>query len=290
MTGHGEASGHDELHTYSIEIRTVNNRYLKTSIRLNDGFGSLEPKVEDLIKKSVKRGSVYAAIKIGRRASANDYRLNDVVLKSYRDQLRNLFPDATESEFRPELLLTLPGVIETNREEDDSALEELWTTLLPCLQTALERLGDMRRREGAAMADDLRRNCSIVADEVAIVAQRAPEVVANYQDRLTERLNQLLAPHEINVEPRDIAREVGMFADRCDISEEIVRLRSHLEQFDKILSESDGAGKKLDFLTQEMFREVNTIGSKANDAEIAQHVIQMKAAIERIREMTQNLE
>lgn len=289
MTGHGEATDRDNLHTVSVEIRTVNNRYLKTSIRLSDGFSSLEPRIEELIKSRVRRGSVYLTIRVDRQASADDFRLNGIVLGSYRAQLLQVFPELSVEHLRPELLLNLPGVIESGRQKE-SEVDETWPVLESALRQALERMDQMRRNEGEAMAIDLRRNCEVIANELDEVEKRAPEVMAIYQERLTERLNSLLAPHEISIEPKDIAREVGVYADRCDISEEVVRLRSHLRQFTEILANEPAAGKKLDFLTQEMFREVNTIGSKANNADIARHVIEMKAAVERIREMTQNLE
>ena len=148
----------------------------------------------------------------------------------------------------------------------------------------------MRADEGRAMADDLRTNCQAVAGELAAIEVRAPLVVESYRDRISERLKKLLAEFDVSVEASDVIREVGLFAERSDISEEIVRLRSHLDQFDSIMQIAESSGRKLEFLTQEMFRETNTIGSKANDAEIARHVIEIKAAIERMREMIQNIE
>lgn len=148
----------------------------------------------------------------------------------------------------------------------------------------------MRAEEGRAMGTDLRSNCTTIAEQLAHVEKRAPRVVDNYRQRITDRLQKLLSEYEVTVEASDIVREVGMFAERTDISEEIVRLKSHLDQFDTIMGEQDVSGRKLEFLTQEMFREANTIGSKANDAEIALHVIEIKASIERMREMIQNIE
>src|SRR5262249_25266571 len=133
-------------------------------------------------------------------------------------------------------------------------------------------------------------NARTIAAELAQIEARAPLVVEAYRGRLTERLNKLLAEVGSRIEPADVVREVGVFAERSDISEEIVRLKSHLEQFDGILAADESQGRKLEFLTQEMFRETNTIGSKANDAEIARHVIEIKTAIERMREMIQNVE
>ena len=140
------------------------------------------------------------------------------------------------------------------------------------------------------MAADLDRNRQEIATELAQIESRAPLVVDGYRRRLTERINKLLGEFEISVQPADLIREVGLFAERSDISEEAVRLRSHLDQFAEIMQLDESSGRKLEFVTQEMFRETNTIGSKANDAEIGRHVIDIKAAIERIREMIQNVE
>jgi uncharacterized protein (TIGR00255 family) len=140
------------------------------------------------------------------------------------------------------------------------------------------------------MAADLRGNLQFLGEQLGLVSERAPQVVENYRERLTERVNHWLQSYQIQLQAGDVIREVGLFTERSDISEEIVRLRSHLEQFETFLKQEESAGRKLDFLTQEMFRETNTIGSKANDAIISRLVIEMKAAIERIREMIQNVE
>lgn len=140
------------------------------------------------------------------------------------------------------------------------------------------------------MAADLQANCQIIVGQLSQIAQMAPTVVENYQRRITERVNKLLAEFEIGLKSAEVVREVGIFADRCDISEEIVRLRSHLEQFDLIAADEESSGRKLDFVIQEMLRETNTIGSKANDAGISRHVVEIKTAIERMREMIQNVE
>lgn len=288
MTGHGEALCRAGKLSVGAEIRTVNNRYLKTTIRLSDGMGALESRVDELIKAKINRGSVYVQVRVEREPTADDFQVNTVVLNSYRDQLKQSFPgwgdDAT-----PELLLRLPGVIKTAIDASLEA-EDAWPLIETAISQSLERLQQMRLKEGAEMAQDLHSNCTKIAAELAEIESRAPLVVSSYQTRLTERMNQLLAEHEVKIEPQDLVREVGLFADRCDISEEIVRLKSHLKQFDSIISGKTSEGKKLDFVTQEMFRETNTIGSKANDSEIARHVIEIKTLIERIREMVQNVE
>jgi uncharacterized protein (TIGR00255 family) len=158
------------------------------------------------------------------------------------------------------------------------------------LESAMQNLAQMRTDEGRAMAADLRANCQALAIELTHIEARAPLVVTAYRERLAERLRAALAEFAVTLDPGDIIKEVGIFAERSDISEEIVRLRSHLEQFDSIMELPESSGRKLEFLTQEMFRETNTIGSKANDVQIARHVIDIKAGIERIREMIQNVE
>ena len=148
----------------------------------------------------------------------------------------------------------------------------------------------MREDEGRAMAADLALNCATVAHELAEIEKRAPLVVDGYRTRLTERLEKTLAEYQITLNASDLIKEVSVFAERSDISEEIVRLRSHIEQFQTLLTPDESSGRKLEFITQEMFREINTIGSKANDVPISRHAIEIKAAIERIREMIQNVE
>lgn len=140
------------------------------------------------------------------------------------------------------------------------------------------------------MATDLASNCHQISEHLEAIQRRAPLVVVSYRQRLTERLNKLLADFGVTIETSDIVREVGIFAERSDIAEEVVRLKSHLVQFDAMLSAVESSGRKLEFLTQEMFREANTIGSKCNDSEIGLDVIEIKAAIERMREMIQNIE
>ena len=165
-----------------------------------------------------------------------------------------------------------------------------WPLIESTLAKALEGLDRMRRQEGAAMADDLRQNCAVIGTQLDQIEARAPQVVDNYRDRLSERVQRALSELNVEVGPGDLLREIGLFTERSDISEEVVRLRSHLEQFAKIMELPESSGRKLDFLTQEMGRETNTIGSKANDVEIVKHIIETKTAIERIREQVQNIE
>jgi uncharacterized protein (TIGR00255 family) len=188
-----------------------------------------------------------------------------------------------------EALLPLPGVVDDAFGLAVDATAD-WPLVERTLHAALENLGRMRCKEGLAMAADLTANCRIVAASLDRIEKRAPLVVDDYRNRLFDRLKRTLAELEVTLDPADLIKEVSVFADRSDVSEEIVRLRSHLEQFQATMELPESSGRKLDFLTQEMFRETNTIGSKANDVEIAREVIEVKTAVERIREMIQNIE
>lgn len=290
MTGHGEAHGQADGLSITAELRTVNNRYFKLHLRITEGYAALEPQIEELVRQQIRRGTVQVHLEVDRQPRPDDYRINLDVLAGYRQQLEAavggpLPRDA--SQLLP--LLTLPGVVR----QPHVGLEEVeahWPAMARVLQQALAQLHAMRVEEGRAMAADLTANAAVVAQELQQIAARAPQVVAAFRNRLTERVSSLLAELGQSVDPATLVREVALFAERSDISEEIVRLRSHLAQFDAILNAPQSQGKKLDFLVQEMFREANTIAAKANDAQIAGHVIEIKAAIERMREMIQNVE
>lgn len=290
MTGHGEAHRHEAGVSVAVEVRTVNNRYFKLSVRATEGYGSLEAQVEALVRQHVRRGTVQINLRVDREPSPDDYRLNIPVLEGYLAQLRGFFGESLRRDDASlASLLALPGVVREPT-ADVEVIEAQWPLIEQTLQDALARLTEMRQGEGRAMAADLAANGAHIATELAAVERRAPLVVDAYRSRLSDRLNKLLGDLGVQIQPADIVREVGIFAERSDISEEIVRLKSHLEQFQAVQATEESSGRKLEFLTQEMFRETNTIGSKSNDAEIARHVIEIKSAIERMREMIQNVE
>ncbi len=292
MTGFGESHCRRDGLSVAVEIRAVNNRFLKLIVRASEGYASLEPLVEAAVRKKVHRGTVQVNVRVDRRPSPDDYRLNVDVLDHYQRQLGAWMKQAVGGdEDGPPLsaLLSLPGVVIDASNSVADAVED-WPMIEPTLHEALENLQRMRRDEGRAMAADLEENCRAAADSIERIERRAPLVVEDYRNRLHERLGRVLAEFQVVLEPADLIKEVSLFADRGDISEEIVRLRSHLQQFTVTMQSPDSSGRKLDFLTQEMFREANTIGSKANDVEVAREVIEIKTAVERIREMIQNIE
>ena len=290
MTGHGEAQRQEAGVRVAVEVRTVNNRYLKVSLRTSEGYGSLEPQIESLIRDQLRRGAVMVNVRVDRESSPEDFQLNEVVLASYHRQIQELARRcAWAGDVRIDSLLMLPGVVAENAGHVVD-VNVVWPVVERTLREALENLSQMRAEEGAAMGRDLQANCQAIAADLDQIEQRAPLVVEGYRKRLLERVNKLLEEFGLEIQPADVVREVGLFTDRSDMSEEIVRLRSHLQQFEAIARTEQGNGRKLEFVIQEMLRETNTIGSKANDAEIARHVVEIKTAIERMREMIQNVE
>ena len=289
MTGHGEGQRQEDGVAASAEIRTVNNRYFKMSLRASEGYNSLEPQIETLVRKYIRRGSVQISLRLDSEPTADDYQINAVVVEGYQRQLQTLWSDNPPPAEAWSALLTLPGIVNERGGKNRSSDAD-WPLIEKTLREALENLARMRTEEGAAMAVDLQQNGQIILEQLQAIERRAPLVVEAYRKRLTEKLEKLLQENRLPVETIEVVREVGVFAERSDISEETVRLNSHLEQFRAIMGANESNGRKLEFLIQEMLRETNTIGSKANDAEIARHVIEIKTSIERMREMIQNIE
>ncbi|MBN2023287.1 MAG: YicC family protein [Pirellulales bacterium] len=290
MTGFGEAHCQRDGLTVAVELRSINSRYVKISIRCGEGYGMLEPLVEAALRGGIRRGTVQATIRIHRARSAESYELNTAVLDRYRQSLsRWQGLSGISGEIPVANLLLLPGVVDEDINNVADA-EADWPLVRETLETAIENLARMRAEEGRAMEADLRANCRAALECVGRIAAQAPQVGESYRARLKERIERIVAEFQVTLAPGDLIREVGLFAERCDVSEEIVRLRSHCEQFEASLSLPESSGRKLDFLTQEMLRETNTIGSKANDVQIAREVIEIKSVLERIREMIQNVE
>jgi uncharacterized protein (TIGR00255 family) len=285
MTGFGEAHLQEAGTAVAVEVRAINSRYFKMTLRAQEGYSLLEPQIEAQVREQVKRGTVQVSLQVDRLTTPDDYWLNLQVLMAYRRQLE----EAGLRGIGVEHLLPLPGVVHEGRLSPSRA-EEDWPLVSRALAAALEHLSAMRQREGQTMAVDLRANCRAIAAELDKIAARAPLTVDAFRARLEERVRRVLEEHDIQLNPSDLIREVAVYAERSDISEEIVRLRSHLEQYEAIMNLPESSGRKLDFLTQEMHREVNTIGSKSGDVEIARCVIEIKTAIERLREMIQNVE
>ena len=278
----------DERNSAQVEIRSVNNRHFKLNAKISDPYSVLETEVERLVRETARRGTVQLSLRVEKPRRAEDYRLNLVALGSYRNQIASLSGKAGDH-VEIASLLALPGVVEGRREADSDPRED-WPWMAALIAQALRQFQASRMEEGRAMAVELRALAAVVEASLGEVESRGPQVIAQYQHRIRERVQNLVAEYGVTVEARDLIREVAILAERADVAEEITRLRAHLAQFVAILDEPESGGRKLEFVVQEMGRETNTIGSKANDVEISRSVFSMKGALEKIRELIQNVE
>jgi uncharacterized protein (TIGR00255 family) len=289
MTGFGNASLQTEGVHVSSEIKSVNNRYLKISVRMPDSVARFEAEIEKLVRSRVTRGSVQLSIRVRFTSGQSEYRIDQDLLRSFQRQLAEIPGDAKVNSATLGELLSLPGVV-SQTELPEEFVNSLWPAVEASLKESLDHFEDFRRREGESMRQDLEKQCEVIENEGRQVALLTPQVVTEYRDKILERVRRLIGDASVNISENDVIREVALFADRCDINEEITRLRSHTEQFRRLLNGETSQGRKLEFIGQEMFREINTIGSKANHVTIALSVVEMKAAIERMREVLQNVE
>jgi uncharacterized protein (TIGR00255 family) len=292
MTGYGEASYVSDRLSVAIELRALNNRYLKVILRAAEPYNLLESEFEKVVRRTVKRGTLQIHLRCQRQFAPQDFLVNTIAFRSYLAQLRSLCSEMALPQSDTALvpsLLALPGVA-PEPGTLSLTLDEEWPVMERVLDEALTRLQTMRQEEGRAMAQELLQHRDRIAAELSRIRHRAPQVAVVFRDRLLERVGSLLSEKDIKIDASDLIKEVSIFAERSDIAEEVVRLASHLEQFQVIMNEPESAGRKLEFLTQEMFREVNTIGSKGSDVEISRHVVEIKGALEKIRELVQNVE
>jgi uncharacterized protein (TIGR00255 family) len=292
MTGYGEAHHQSDTLSLAIELRALNNRYLKISVRASEPYNLLEPEFEKVIRRSVRRGTLQVSVRCERQHSPQDFRINTVAVRSYLSQLQAVQQDLGLPGGGEALLahvLTLPGVAaEPGNWTFNPEID--WPIFERVLEQALAKLQAMRQEEGRAMAQELMQYRDQIAAQLASIRERSPGVVAAYRDRLHDRVRNLLAELDVELDRSDLIKEVSVFAERSDIAEEATRLASHLDQFQEIMNEPESPGRKLEFLTQEMFREANTIGSKASDVVISRHVVEIKGTLEKIRELVQNVE
>jgi uncharacterized protein (TIGR00255 family) len=289
MTGCGDASHeHDGISRY-VEIRSLNNRFFKAVIRLPEHLQFLEPQVERQLRSRLGRGSINYYLRLQQDTAEAAYRINTAVVEAYIDALKRIVAAGTPVTMDLATMLTLPGVCQPP-ELDEVSREKEWAIIERLNNEAVERLLEMRRAEGQAMHDDLLANCGAIRTHLEAIEQRTPMVVEDYRRKLQNRVGLLLADTSIELHEDMLVREVAVYADRCDISEEVSRLHSHLDQFVELCDGTELAGRRLDFLTQEMLRESNTIGSKANDATISRSVVEIKNYVDRLREQVQNVE
>ena len=288
MTGHGQATQCLANATIDVETRAVNNRFLKIVPKVSKHLGSFENSIESIVRETIRRGSVQVNVSLAGAVGAGVYRLNATVLENYWNQACEVAARIGAPSPALEAFLQLPGVIAEPQTEDDNP--ELILLATQTLRESISMMNRMRAQEGEAMAVELRSGLDKIEECSKVVAERAPAVVSDYQTRLETRMKQALEGLDIQLDSAVILREAQVFADRSDIREELVRLASHLTLFRQAMDDRESQGRKLDFLVQEINREINTIGSKANDAIITEQVVLMKTTLEQIRELIQNIE
>jgi uncharacterized protein (TIGR00255 family) len=305
MTGQGNAAGPVDVGNVSVELRTVNNRGFKCSLRVPESLAGYESKIESVVRQYLHRGSINLSINLGFESSQSPVQINEPILASYIRQCQAAM-DASGTVTDSGVILnvasltSLPGVLSGQRLAGESA-ERLWEQVQSILIEALENLVAMRQREGGHMAESLLVDCAKIRQHVESIQILAPQAAENYRVRLESKVQRVLAEYKTEVNAVDLLREIQIYADKADVSEEITRLDSHLNLFESVLgggkpsAEKDSqreepTGRKLDFIIQEMFRETNTIGSKSAQAEVSAVVVEIKCAIERMRELVQNLE
>ena len=285
MTGFGAADAQWETWICQVEIRSVNQRFLDIRCRLPFGFQTMEPEIKKQIKAVSSRGKIDCSIKLEKGASEEKLKLNLERAQHYNELLtefealsgRKVGVDARD--------LSSLNIIEENKSGEPP--EKCEKVIRECLSRALEGLQEMKEREGQAMQSDIQQrlsSCGNIVNSIEKLSQAEPE---RFRDRLQERFSQLTEGFEIN--PERLEQEIALLADRLDISEEVVRFRTHLEHMDEILSQRE-VGKKAEFLMQELNREVNTMASKSNHAGISQSSVEIKSELEKVREQLQNIE
>ncbi|MBN1418924.1 MAG: YicC family protein [Planctomycetes bacterium] len=290
MTGYGSVRVDRPGFAAEIELRSVNNRYLKILAKLADELAPYQALMEEAIRSRVARGSVFLNVYFERKRASDLYEIDGEVVRKYLRQIRRLEKDLhsrAASDVRD--ILTLPGVARA-RESALVRSKEIGDALASGVQKAAARLDATRIREGRAIAASLRRSAKKVEGLLRMVRRKAPEVPRRYRDRLEERLGQLLPGGVPPVEKADLLREMAIYADRADITEEIERLSAHLEAFEETLTRGGVIGRELDFLLQEMFREANTMAVKCSSLDLAPIIVAMKSEVDRLKEQVQNVE
>ena len=288
MTGYGRAQEVRSGKDITVELRSVNHRYFEFSARVPRGCGYLEDKLKGLVQAAASRGKVEATVLLQTVDSPDtQVVVNTALAREYLDALRGM---GAELGLPDDLTLSkvarLGDIFTLRRGPEDE--DKLWEDVSAVAKQAAEKFVQMRQTEGAKLREDILNRLTTIEEKVGQVEKRSPETVAEYRAKLTARMEELLG--KAGVEPQRILAEAAIVADRWAVDEETVRLRSHIGQLRTVLDSPEAVGRKLDFLVQEMNREANTIGSKAQDVAIAQVVVDIKSEIEKIREQIQNIE
>lgn len=290
MTGFGSAQAESGGGLITVELSSVNNRYMKVVSKTPEALYPFEREIEDAISKKITRGTVYVTVTMQGGQAEESCKIDEDVAAEYISQARSLARrHKLSSEISLDALLALPNVIR-NRFSSEQEKRRMWNSVRKVLDAGLEGLCKMRAKEGLALKRELVTRAAAIKRTLEKVRRRRPQMVSEYKKRFHERLNALLKDSGLTMPEENVLREVAIFTDRYDVTEEICRLESHIDQFLAALDETEPPGKKLDFISQEMLREVNTIGSKSNDAETVRLVVDMKTEVGKIKEQLQNVE
>ena len=287
MTGYGKSNMSKNLREYQVEIKSVNHRYLDVSVKMPRSLSYLEEEIKKAISSKLTRGKVDVFITFNNNSlEGRDIKINTEIARMYIKELRDLAEsEGIVADIPVTEISKLPDVLTIQNNQDDETIK---SELLEVTNKAIENLVEMRKVEGEKIAQDLLVRIQDIEEKVKKISSLSTGLIEEYVVKLNTRIKELLQDQEID-EAR-LAQEVVIYADKCSIEEEVTRLNSHIYQFRELLQTNEAVGKKIDFMIQEMNRETNTIGSKANNLEITNEVINMKTQIENIREQVQNIE
>jgi uncharacterized protein (TIGR00255 family) len=290
MTGFGQACREVDGVVFTVEIRSVNNRYFKAQLRLPDLAAYLEGDIERLHREAVQRGTVSYSLRMKNVSGRALFDIDENTLKTYIQRLRNLLPEEDcHSRIDLASMLSLPGIVQPVI-PDEAHMEMMRQVILSLTQEALEMLKKSRAQEGVSVTQDLLVHLDRITEKLEIIRGRVDVVVQDYHRRLKERVERLMADAQLDMDENLLAREVAVYAERSDIAEEVSRLDAHVSTFRECCTTGGPVGRRLDFITQEMLREANTIASKSSDTTISQAVIEIKCAVDRLKEQVQNVE
>ena len=288
MTGFGRAVKELDGYIISVELKSVNHRYFEFSSRCPRQYGFIDEKIKSFVNSRVARGKVecYVSIEALNTESA-DVAVNNTLASAYVKALKEIAETYDlKEDFGASTISRFPDVLVVRKAEEDE--EKIWSMVKSVAGEAVDKFVEMRTAEGVKMYDDVYSRTEFILDCVSFIEERSPQTVREYNDKLVERVHELLG--DVSLDEGRILQEVAVYADKVAVAEETVRLRSHIEQLRSFLQSDEAVGRKMDFLVQEINRETNTIGSKCSDVEIARKVVDMKAEIEKIREQIQNIE
>ena len=288
MTGFGRAQKEIDGYVITVELKSVNHRYFEFSSRVPRQYGFLDEKLKSYINGKVSRGKIECYVTIeALNTDTADVVVNHTLATAYVNALKEIAETyELKDDFGASTISRFPEVLIVRKSDEDE--EKLWGYVQEVCSEAIDKFVAMREVEGSKMKDDIYSRGQFILDCVSYIEERSPQTVKEYNDKLVERVHELLG--DVSLDESRILQEVAIYADKVAVAEETVRLRSHIEQLNAFISSDEPVGRKMDFLVQEINRETNTIGSKANDVNIARKVVDIKAEVEKIREQIQNIE